>query len=77
MTSLAPRIARLREDSLAKPGQPVRSLAADRRIVKAISEGDPGKARAAMESHIREVGQDLLGGDAATSRGVRRRLTRG
>jgi GntR family transcriptional repressor for pyruvate dehydrogenase complex len=60
MSDIAADIARVREESLSQPGRPARSLAAHRRILAAIEQGDPTAAIAAMDAHLTEVGDALL-----------------
>jgi GntR family transcriptional repressor for pyruvate dehydrogenase complex len=68
MKNLERDIARIREESLAQRGRPKRSLAAHRRILAAIRDGDPRAAVAEMDAHLAEVADTPL---------VRRRGRRG
>ncbi len=49
--------ARIAEASLARPGQPARSLAAHRLIFEAISARDAEEARQLMDEHLEITGQ--------------------
>lgn len=55
--AVAEHSARIAEASLARPGQPVRSLAAHRLIFEAISARDAEEARQLMDEHLEITGQ--------------------
>jgi GntR family transcriptional repressor for pyruvate dehydrogenase complex len=55
--SVAEHSARIAEASLARPGQPARSLTAHRLIFEAISARDAEEARQLMDEHLEITGQ--------------------
>lgn len=59
--AMAADITRLREESLAQPDRPTRSLRAHALVLAAIGVGDPWAARAAMRAHLDEVRDTVLG----------------
>jgi GntR family transcriptional regulator, transcriptional repressor for pyruvate dehydrogenase complex len=60
LDSLREPIARIRDESLSQPGRPLRSLEAHWRIVEAVRRSDPRAALAAVDAHLREVGDTVL-----------------
>jgi GntR family transcriptional repressor for pyruvate dehydrogenase complex len=60
MANLSEDIRRVREESLAQPDRPQRSLDAHWRILEAIEAGEPQAAVTAMDAHLGEVADALL-----------------
>ena len=58
---------RIADASLARPGQPARSLAAHRLIFEAISARDAEEARQLMDEHLEITGQISGDGDRRTA----------
>lgn len=55
MSSIRSAIAETRHESLSEPERPIKSLAAHRKILKAIESQDSNKARKMMREHLRVV----------------------
>jgi len=72
LAQLREPISRIRDESLSQVGRPLRSLEAHWRIVAAVRGGDPRAAVAAVDAHLREVGDTVLlrGADPASDRSV-------
>jgi GntR family transcriptional repressor for pyruvate dehydrogenase complex len=60
MAHIEPQVTETRIESLAQPGRPPKSLRAHRRIAEAIRAGDPKRAAAAMQAHLKVVGDVAL-----------------